>query len=302
MKSLLSWILIGLALLLPLNARAAAPLVLLSDSTGSYTLMFDALKEYYGGTLESAALPANPPLGDRLVVSLGARACEHAMNSADPDTRVLCTFLPAQTFEGLSTTTPGKTLLSQKRLSALYLDQPLSRQMQLAKLLLPTMKSIGTVLGPDSEAQAAQFKASAQALGLEPVVGHLGSDDNPVKVLTPIIERSDLFLPLPDRSVFNRAAAKWILYISLRNKVPLIGFSSKYADAGAVVALHTTVDQIAQECAQWITDYRDSEALKAPAYPREFSISVNHTAAQNLDLLLPSTEKLIMQLEQTEAR
>lgn len=302
MKPLLSWILIGLALLTPLAARAAPPLVLLSDSTGSYTLMLDALKRHYPDPLESSVLPVDLSLEDRLVVGLGSRACDQALTRAESRTRVLCTFLPAQTFRELSGSDKGRTLLRQKRLTALFLDQPLERQMRLARLVLPTMKRIGTVVGPDSERQATEFRSTAEGLGLEAVIGRLDNRDNPVQILTPVIERSDLFLPLPDRSVFNRAAAKWILYITLRNRVPLIGFSSKYADAGAVVALHSSVDQIATESAELIGAYQAGHPLQPPAYPHDFSISVNRTAAQNLGLPLPDTEQLIAQLKRTEAQ
>ncbi|GGC04213.1 hypothetical protein GCM10011352_33040 [Marinobacterium zhoushanense] len=302
MKPLLSWILIGLALLTPLTSRAAPPLVLLSDSTGSYTLMLDALKQHFQGELDSAPLPFEHTITDRLILGLGSKACAQAMTSAETGSRVLCIFLPAQTFHELSASERGKNLLKQSRLSALFLDQPLERQMRLAKLIVPTIKTIGTVVGPDSEQQADEFSMTARALNLEPVIGQLNNDDNPVQVLTPVIERSDLFLPLPDRSVFNRAAAKWILYITLRNRVPLIGFSAKYADAGAVVALHSSVDQIAKESAQLIRTYQSNSALPSPAYPRHFSINVNNTAAKSLGLQLPTSERLIEQLERMEGR
>ncbi|MBV1786744.1 hypothetical protein KQ940_01590 [Marinobacterium sp. D7] len=300
MKPLLSWILLGLILLAPLSSRAAAPLVLLSDSTGSYKLMFDALKQHYQGDLESSLLPPTSPFGDRLILGVGSKACAQAMDSAESSSRVLCIFLPAQTFHELSANDTGQALLKQQRLSALFLDQPLDRQMRLAKLVLPSIKTIGTVVGPDAEQQASEFALAASAQGLEAVIGQLYRDDNPVQVLTPVIEKSDLFLPLPDRSVFNRAAAKWILYITLRNRVPLIGFSSKYADAGAAVALHSSVDQIARETAELILSQQAGEPLPPPAYPRYFSITVNHTAAQSLGLQLPASEGLIERLERAE--
>lgn len=300
MKSVLSWIMIWLALLTPLTARAEPPLVLLSDSSSSYTAMFDALKASYHGELEATARLSGHPVTDRLIVGVGSRACDRALREAAPKTSLLCIFLPSQTFEDLSNTEKGRTMQKQKRLSALFLDQPLERQMRLARLLLPTIGSIGTVVGPDGERQAEQFGNAARAQGLEPIIGRLDNDDNPVKVLTPVIERSDLFLPLPDRSVFNRAAAKWILYISLRNRKPLIGFSNKYSDAGAVVALHSDIGEIALEAAERISSYQREKQLKPPSYPQRFSISVNRTAAHTLGLPPPDAETLAQQLGKTE--
>lgn len=225
--------LIWLLLLASLGVRAETPLVLLSDTGSSYTTMMAALQRHYGGKLEARVLADSAPAADRrLLLAVGSRACAAALDNMAPQGRLFCLFLPAQTFQKLTADGRGQKLLAEQRLGALFLDQPLARQMRLAQLIKPDMKHIGTVVGPDNKQQAQAFEQQARALGLEPVIGQLRSSENPVQVLSPIIADSDLFLPLPDSSVFNRAAAKWILYLTLRKDVPLLGFSARYADAG----------------------------------------------------------------------
>jgi hypothetical protein len=300
MIALIVRVLCWMLLLTPLSVRAAPPLVLLSDAGSSYADMLAALQRHYDGPLESQVLANAAPAGDeRLFLAVGSRACALALDHLGSRGRLFCLFLPAQTFAELTADAHSQTLLADQRLSALFLDQPLARQMRLARLIEPDLQRIGTVLGPDSDAQARAFEQSAREQGLTPVIGRLRSSDNPVQVLSPIIADSDLFLPLPDRSVFNRAAAKWILYITLRKGVPLLGFSAKYADAGAVVALYSDTDEIARQAAEMLTAM-DGQ-LPPPAWPREFSITVNRTAARNLDLVLPPAERLVEQLKAQEA-
>lgn len=75
--------------------------------------------------------------------------------------------------------------------------------------------------------------------------------------------------------------------------------TAKYADAGAVVALYSDTDDIARQAAEMLTAM-DGQ-LPPPAWPREFSITVNRTAARNLDLVLPPAERLVEQLKAQEA-
>lgn len=288
--------LIWLLLLVSPGVLAETPLVLLSDANTSYARMFAALQRHYTGALEARVLPNTipPQTEPRLLLAIGSRACATALDLVDPRGRLFCLFLPAQTFNELTANPKGQALLADHRLSALYLDQPLARQMHLAQLIAPNLKRIGTVVGPNSDARAQAFEQQARALGLEPVVGRLDSSDNPIEVLSPVIEDSDLFLSLPDPTIFNRAAAKWILYITLRKGVPLLGFSARYADAGAVIALYSDTNSLARQAASMLE--QASDRLPLPSWPQEFSITINHTAARNLGLNLPSADQLTRRL------
>lgn len=300
MRPWLQTTLLWLLLLMPVMAKAESPFVLLSDSDGSYSEMLKALTEHHNGLLESEVLSVQAPSGHPFTLAVGSRACEATIAGIDSDDYALCVFLPSQTFADLTTSPKGQGLLADKRLSAIYLDQPLTRQMLLAKMLKPRMQTIGTVLGPGSDRQASYFAAAASSLGLMPLIGRLQDSENPVRELTPIIEQSDVFLPLPDSSVFNRASAKWILYLTLRNRIPLIGFSASYAYAGAVVSVHSNVEQIAKQAMEIVNHRGIKDPLPAPAYPDDFSITINETAARNLGLTLAPSDALMIELKRRD--
>lgn len=300
MRPRLHTTLLWLLLLMPMMAKAESPFVLLSDSDGSYNGMLRALTEQHNGQLESEVLSDQTPSDHPFTLAVGSRACEAVIRLISAENYAMCVFLPAQTFADLTASPKGQRLLGERRLSAIYLDQPLTRQMLLAKMLKPRMQTIGTVLGPGSDRQASHFTSAANILGLTPLIGRLEDSENPVRELTPVIEESDVFLPLPDSSVFNRASAKWILYLTLRNRIPLIGFSASYAYAGAVVAVHSNVEQIAQQAMNILNHRVLGDALPAPAYPDDFSITVNETAARNLGLTLAPSDALVMELKRRE--
>lgn len=294
--------LLWLALLSPLAVQASSQTqVLLSSDSGSYRAVSDALARHLSSPPQTLTVKQAETTRLTRTIAVGSNACQYAQAHADGQTILLCTFLPSQTFFSLARGTAAKKMLREGRLSAVFIDQPLARQIRLARLIKPDAKTIGTVVGASSQEQAEAFSATARAQKLQPLIARLHDNDNPVQVLTPIIEQSDLFLPLPDRSIFNRAAAKWILYITLRDGVPLIGFSSKYADAGACVAIYSSIDQVARQSAEIMSSGK-TVALPPPSYPRDFSITVNQTALRNLGLPALHSDDLKQRLRQEEGQ
>lgn len=298
------WVLILLVLLLaPLPLQAApTPLVLLSANSNSYLEVSEALKNYGLREAEVQILDATNSLtlADRTVIAVGSRACQKSVKSATADTRLICTFLPSNSYSRIAKLAHTQRLRKAGNITALYLDQPLSRQMQLGLLIKPDARSIGTLLGNNDDKQAENFTRTAKKLGLTARIAHLSATDNPVSVLGPVIEESDLFLPLPGHSTAVSGASKWILYLTLRNGVPLIGYSKGYADAGAVIALYSSVNQIARETVRLERMTETGLPLPPPHYPRNFELSINTIAARNLGIDLPSRDVLQHRLGESE--
>ena len=106
-------------------------------------------------------------------------------------------------------------------------------------------------------------------------------------MLTPVIGHSDAFLAVPDRAIFNRSTAKWILLMSFRQQIPLSAYSKRYVDAGAIAAVYSTPETVGWEAADWVNRF-SFEHLPEPAYPQRFDVSVNPATARSLRLQLPS--------------
>lgn len=280
------------------------PLLIFSDQGEAYASLLKTLEQELKVTLETAYLQQGgldqEASLDRSIVAVGTRACEFVIRHAQPSTRVLCTFLPSQAFTVLSQSHQASLLFMNRQITALFMDQPFTRQMILARIIKPDMSRIGAVFGPSSRALAADFLRVSAEFDIQPVYTLMDESDNPVRVLTPVISDSDVFIAVPDSSVFNRTAAKWILYISLRNRIPLIGFSTSYVDAGAVLGIYSTPVQVARHTAELMQSMKISEELPEPQYPRYYTVSVNRTAARTLRLDLPPLEVIEEALRTSE--
>ncbi|WP_409523579.1 ABC transporter substrate-binding protein [Nitrincola sp. MINF-07-Sa-05] len=291
-----------------LSAHTAAaerhPLLIFSDQGDAYALLLNTLQQEIKVTLETTYLQQDNLTQekslDRNVVAVGTRACEFVIRNAQPTTRLLCTFLPSQAFLILSQSHKESLIFVNSQITALFMDQPFSRQIILARVLRPDMTSVGAVFGPSSRVLEDDFVRVSSDFGMRAVYTLMDESDNPVRVLTPIISDSDVFIAIPDSSVFNRAAAKWILYISLRNRIPLIGFSTSYVDAGAVLGIYSTPSQIGRHTAELLQLMISSDKLPEPHYPKHYTVSINQTAARTLRLDLPPLEEIEEALRTSE--
>lgn len=222
-------------------------------------------------------------LRPKLFVALGAQAAQALAQEALP-APVLCALLPRSSFERVLRASSRK---ASSQFSALYLDQPLSRQLGLIGLALPEARRIGVLWGPESQAQAPALTTLAQARGLRLLAASVEQDQQLFPALKAVLEDADVLLALADPEVFNSNSIQNILLTSFRARVPLVAFSPAYVQAGALLALHVTPEQVGQQVATLVAAVLQGKALPAtPLYSRDFSVAVNGHVARSLGLTL----------------
>lgn len=233
----------------------------------------------------------------RLLVALGAQAAQ-AVAAAQPKFPVLCALLPRTSFEAVLRETGLK---SSDQFSALYLDQPLSRQLELVRLALPAAKNIGVLWGPESKSKEPTLKALAATKLLSVVDGSVAGENFLFPQLKKVLAEADVLLALPDQQVFNAQTIQNILLSSFRARVPLVGFSPAYVRAGALLAVFSTPEQIGRQSAALAKDVLLGRGLPAtPLYPSSFSVMVNDHVARSLGLSL-DTSLLTDRLKSTDS-
>lgn len=301
----------------PGGAAAAAPRIqiLLSDTTEAYrevdASLRQALEIRAPGRVEPetqalAALPgglkglvAQEPA---LIVPVGLRATAVALRDAGT-VPVLSLLVPESDYAALWANLPPRAAAPRTR-SAIYLDQPLARQLDLLQLLLPHAHRIGALAGSRSAAQAEHLAVLAGERGLETVIMPVPDDGNPIHPLTRLMDRADVLLALPDPNIFRRSSLQAILLTTYRSGVPVIGFSQAYVRAGALTAVYSSAGQIGTQAGEWIAGLasRGEWTLGEPRYPVYYSVSVNPQVAQSLALPIPDEADLLEALQDMETR
>ena len=286
---------LGALLFSPLSQAKVPVVLILSDSTPSYRAAVTGFASRYQGqftTFLAKDIQGRVSLTDApkaVFITIGARALHDITSFVGPDDLVISALAPKQSVLAIIHSGNPAVRISTAQMCRLYIDQPLERQMHLARLLLPNAKSVGVALSQQTLRLLPDIRKAADAEQLETQHTLVLNNENPVQRLRDTLATTDVFLTLPDQTIFTRTTAKWILYMSLRQRIPLIGFSKKYVDAGALAAVYTTPRQAGQEAADLLATNR---CAGTETYPRYFSVSTNPAAARALRIDLPSEQQL----------
>lgn len=281
-------------LLLSFQFALAGPLkltVVLSEEGGAYLEYSNALGALLANknvtlTVIGAekALPAS-----ELVIAAGMKA-SLSVARAKP-AAMLAVLVPKEGVNKLQKEFSAQEKSAANAFSAIYLDQPYKRQLDLITAVLPHARSIG-VLYSTAPAELNKLSALAGSRKLEFHERSSVSSSNLYSNLQSLLLSSDVLLALPDAEIYNASTIRNILLATYRNKVPLVGFSSAYVKAGALCAVFSTPEQIARQSLNIIQEYTEAGILPAAQFAKDFEVSINEQVAHSLGLNIKSASQL----------
>ena len=234
------------------------------------------------------------------LITVGSAAADFIFASAPAGSRIISSFIPKPGYRRLLNRYSDR--LPDINHTAVFLDQPYYRHITLARAVQPDARNLGVILGPTTGKDLPALETASKAMGFRLNHDELISHDNPLQMLQPIMARSDIFLALPDQAIFNRTTAKWILFMSYQQHIPLIGFSRSYVDAGALAAVISTPEQIGLQTAEVLNIYNESGNLPPAGHSAYFSVITNPQVARNLHIELPAPSQLEARLKEVEQR
>jgi len=247
------------------------------------------------GSLEvvaAADFPSRTELPPKLYVALGSAAAL-ALTAAGNEAPRLYALLPRERFEQIT------AKRRRPAVSAIYLDQPFSRQLELLRLALPKARRVGVLWGPGSRPLAPALAAAASPRGLQLIGATLAPGQPLYPALAQVLDRTDALLAVADPLVYNGATIENILLASFRAGVPLVAFSPAYVRAGALLALYSTPAQIGAQAGRMARATLQGRPLPAPQYPAQFTVTANRHVARALGLDL-NAAALAARLQQME--
>jgi putative tryptophan/tyrosine transport system substrate-binding protein len=223
------------------------------------------------------------------IVTVGTTAAD-AIYKAKPNAPIISVLITENAFLVLAEKHYGsveKAFAAQ--VSSICLDQPVNRSIQLAKLLISDVSKVGVMLGPASADRQVELSHYIVSSGLQPQFVAINAKDNPIHKIEPVLSRSDVFIPISDSRLINIATAKWILHLSYRHKVPVIAFSKSYLKAGALAAIYSSPEDVAQDAAEWLIKAKGKTVgnLYKPAH---YSLKFNKSVAGNLKIKLDTEQ------------
>lgn len=239
-----------------------------------------------------------PPSDVELIVTFGAESLETILKS-NPQKPVLSILIRKNTYLSLLAQYQKESNTKEHAFSAIYLDHPIERQLNLIQLIfndLDQKGAIGVLFGPGSIHQQEELLSIAEKQKLKLNTIYVNNFENPVAVMDAFLDEVKVLLAIPDNRIFNPHTARGILLAAFHKHVPLIGYSQTYVKNGALISLYSTTKQIAQQTAQAILTTLDQKILPAPQSPTDFSIEVNYQVARSLHINMESEASLYNKL------
>ena len=285
----------------------AAPkqvLIVLSEDAALYKEAASAIREGLESELASGKVViravvagearslAATVTADTLFVPLGAKAADAIAYLDQP---MLAGLLSRQAYE--------KYLVSgassmRRPVSAIYLDQPLSRHLQLVRAVQPRAKSVGVLFGPSQIAVQPALISAAHANGLHLTSATLKSSGELFSALQNLLPNVDVLLLLPDPMVVNRNSVQNLMLSSYRQQVPTLGYSQNLVEAGALAGVFSTPQQIGKQLSETIQSLIPGKGweLPSPVYPKYFTVKINPSVARSLEINVPMDALLIQRM------
>lgn len=229
-----------------------------------------------------------------VIVAVGMKAMESAL--AGSNAPVLGAMIHKAGYEALLEKAGKKR---SGAASAIYLNQPWERQQDFIRAVLPDRRRIGLLHSPDTHLELEGLKESFATRGLTLIAQSLVSSESLYASLDELLGKTEVLLAVPDSAIYNPGSIRNILLTSYRHKIPLIGVSQSYVNAGALGAVFSTPEHIAEQAGSAVVYLYKNKRLPEPQYPASYSVILNHQVARSLGINLPSQEEIRERMDNT---
>jgi putative tryptophan/tyrosine transport system substrate-binding protein len=157
---------------------------------------------------------------------------------------------------------------------------PLGQQLVWLRRLLPDARYIGVLYDPAQNSELVEALAAAlRGAGLNPVLAPVATPAMLPAALARLSSSADALLAVPDTTIYKRETVKALLLFSFRHKLPLIGLSETWVQAGALYALDWDYRELGAFCGRLALRQLPGARAAAPI-PPNLHIYVNQRSAR----------------------
>jgi putative ABC transport system substrate-binding protein len=188
---------------------------------------------------------------------------------------------------GLIVKTDG---IPRDRGTAVSLEFSPRTQLAWIREVLPSARHLGVLYNPDQYAdRIEEAKREAKLLGLTLSAFEVRARSDLMPAMRVLANRVDALWALPDSTVYSVSTVEPILTQAYSNRLPVIGLSAAWVNAGAFAAPERDYVDIGRQCGEQVVRLlRGADPSALPMQlPRAFLYTLNRRSADYLRLTLP---------------
>lgn len=159
-------------------------------------------------------------------------------------------------------------------------------KLKMAKKIIPGIKKIGVFYSAGTKPEHERVSGASALLNLQLFSAEITLPAEMPEALKNLASRADCFLMIPDANIFFMKSVENLLFESIKNKIPVIGLSSSFTQAGALFSLECDYADIGRQAGETMLRILGGEKpseipLTAPA---KTALSINMTVARRLGI------------------
>lgn len=189
---------------------------------------------------------------------------------------------------------PRSVLSGQKNITGVSMNIPPDKQLHILREALPGVKRIGLLYDPKQTGSFVRaVRSAAGRIDIEVVAMEVNGSKEVPSSMFAMRGTIDMFWMLPDLTVITSETVEHFLVFSLENRIPILTFSEKYVELGALLSIGIDAFDIgrqAGEIANAILSGRHVGGIK-PVDAKKAVISVNLKVARKLGIRID--EKIV---------
>lgn len=166
---------------------------------------------------------------------------------------------------------------------------PVRMQLREIKKILPNVKKIGIIYSPERTSLQREILEASKELDYQIVFRKIISGKYLPEAFNEISWQIDCFLMTPDTEIYFPESVKYLLMEGAKRKLPVVGLSSYYTRAGALISFECDYMDLGRQSAEIAMKILDGQSPTtiSLAEPRKIKFSLNLLTAEELGLEIP---------------
>ncbi|MFZ5998257.1 MAG: ABC transporter substrate-binding protein [Nitrospirota bacterium] len=153
--------------------------------------------------------------------------------------------------------------------------------------IFPSARRVGLIYDPRNMGGFVRAAMKvAQAKGVELIVKEANRSRDVPAVIDMLRDRIDVFWMLPDPTIINGETVNYLLLFSFQNNIPILTFSNKYVDMGALAALNVNPFDLGVQTGEIARAVLTGKSSRNPVRvdARKASLTINRKVAKKLGI------------------
>lgn len=268
-------------------------LFLMSDNSGAYQTFKETLQnikeeknitsqEWLFIDLNNSSIQEiqNHTIESQIIISVGEPAAQ-TIASLDHKNRHITTFISKKTYKEII----EKYSKHKENTCGIIIDQPVERIISATREHINRFSRFGIIAStrsPRNKGKEIELY-DASAVIYQPLI-----DDIHTTIKNISENQVDAIIATHDADIYNRHTARNILISSYHFNIPIIGYSSGFVRAGAIMGIYSKPESFAKDIHK-IINTPEACANGTMFYPSTYTVEINKQVAKSLGINLLST-------------